>query len=659
MAHHRSEGAGEGEMPESNLSDVKGMVLAAGFGTRLLPVTRVIPKALLPIDGRSLLEWNLRHLAASGIREGVVNAHHLSLMIVRWIEERMGDPDLPRMRVSVEPRILGTAGGIANAAPRLDSDPVVILNVDQIFRPDLARAVAFHRSGGFIATLLCVRDPAHRQIRRDGDRVGEILPAPSRNDPTLLSFAGAYLLSRDAIARIPRDGYAEMTPLFRAWANEGRLGCLACDEPFEDAGDAEGYLETTLAHRAGDVSPDAIVAPGAQVEESVILPQAVVGASARVSRSILGPGAIVEGACDRRITAVGESRPLAILARGEEIEVASLFERKPRRIRLLAGDGSRRRFSRVYLEEGTQVVLQAPPDQRPPESIYPSRPGGPDENASYLYVARYLGRAGIRVPATVRADLPRGILVLEDLGDATLFRRLHRDCRRDEEREEVLAEAVDLLLRMQAIGEPFDMREVVAPPYDVPFILRYEAGYFHREMAKGIAGIEIEFDAIRDEYERAARGALAGVTFGFMHRDFQSRNLMSTPDGLALIDLQGARLGPPEYDLASLLLDPYTDLSVEVRHRLLERYLAGRARDSSEERGMIRSRFRFSGINRMMQALGAYAYLGERLGKPGFLEYAPVALARLRDLAGADLPKLADLAGRIEAGRFGGGEPPR
>jgi NDP-sugar pyrophosphorylase family protein/aminoglycoside/choline kinase family phosphotransferase len=650
-------------MPESNLLNVKGMVLAAGFGTRLLPITHVIPKALLPIEGRSLLEWNLRHLAESGVREGVVNAHHLALMIVRWIEERMGDPSLPVIRVSVEPRILGTAGGIANAAARLDSDPVLILNSDQIFRPDLARAVAFHRSGRFIATLLCVRDPSHRQIGRDGDRVSRIIPSPSRNDPTLLTFTGVYLLSQEAIARIPRDGYAEMTPLFRAWAAEGRLGCLACEEPFVDAGDAEGYLETALARGGGSISQDAVVSSEARVEESVVLAGAIVEAGSRVSRSILGPGAIVKGECDRRILAAGESRRLSLLSREEEVEVGAYFEPPPERIRLLAGDGSPRRFSRVFLREGTRLILQAPPDKTPPASIYPRRAAGPDENESYAYVAGYLRRSGVRVPSIDRADFPRGILILEDLGDETLFRKLSRPGMSDQDRLELLQEAVDLLVRMQGAAQPFDMNEVGALPYDVAFILEYEAGYFHREMVRGLAEIGIDFEEMAGEYGRAARAALDGAPRRFMHRDYQSRNLMSTGAGLALIDLQGARLGPPEYDLASLLLDPYANLPAGIRDHLLDRYLDRnldrpldpQATDSIGGREAIRSRYRFCGINRMMQALGAYAYLGGRLGKPGFLEFAPVALARLRELADGELPKLADLARRIE-GRRGAGE---
>ena len=128
-----------------------------------------------------------------------------------------------------------------------------------------------------------------------------------------------------------------------------------------------------------------------------------------------------------------------------------------------------------------------------------------------------------------------------------------------------------------------------------------------------------------------------------MHRDYQSRNLMSTPRGLVVIDFQGARLGPPEYDLAALVLDPYADLPEMLRVGLVERYL-DRTTHTARARAAAQHRFRACGINRMLQALGAYGYLGGRLGKPGFLEHAPAALLRLRELAGDEYPSLEALS---------------
>ena len=139
-----------------------------------------------------------------------------------------------------------------------------------------------------------------------------------------------------------------------------------------------------------------------------------------------------------------------------------------------------------------------------------------------------------------------------------------------------------------------------------------------------------------------------------MHRDYQSRNLMRTPRGLVVIDFQGARLGPPEYDLATLVLDPYADLPEVLRLDLVERFL-DRAPRTAGERTAARCRFRACGINRMLQTLGAFAYLGGRLGRPGFLDHAPAALLRLRELSEDEYPHLEALSGRVHRALAGSG----
>ena len=98
---------------------------------------------------------------------------------------------------------------------------------------------------------------------------------------------------------------------------------------------------------------------------------------------------------------------------------------------------------------------------------------------------------------------------------------------------------------------------------------------------------------------------------------------------MCLIDYQGVRPGLPEYDLASLLLDPYVNLSFEERQELLQHYRDFRADDAEWDWDSLL--YAKCAVQRLMQALGAYGYLGEVLGKREFLQHIPVAVARLRD----------------------------
>ena len=307
----------------------------------------------------------------------------------------------------------------------------------------------------------------------------------------------------------------------------------------------------------------------------------------------------------------------------------------------------------------SKILARTPEPEGVARSVYPRRtdPGAPNETDSFVYVDRYLAALGVRVPRIEAVDSSRGLVLLEDLGDTHLYDLIRErslapaggDGGAAHEPEGVLRlyePAIDLLIRMQS-GSPgdFDPASTHNVPYTVPFILNYESGYFHHWMIERHCGLEVSFQELESEYRRIAQNALEGVDLVFMHRDFQSRNIMMTPEGPALIDLQGARLGPPGYDLASLVYDPYIDLPAESRGRLLERYRLrmGRIWTAGEVQAM-----RASAVNRTFQILGALAYLGGLLRKPGFLEHAPSAFRNLRELAGGEYPAVADLAAKAE-----------
>lgn len=135
---------------------------------------------------------------------------------------------------------------------------------------------------------------------------------------------------------------------------------------------------------------------------------------------------------------------------------------------------------------------------------------------------------------------------------------------------------------------------------------------------------------------------LAALPRFLVHRDFQSRNVMVRDHGIFLIDYQGLRWGRPEYDLASILLDPYVDLSAPQREHLLRFYHSAYREDPWEEFVDI---YLKCAAQRLMQALGAYGNLGRNLGKAEFLNFIPVALPRLVDVLreGNLLPGIRDL----------------
>src|SRR6185295_6426419 len=129
----------------------RAMILAAGRGTRLAPLTHTTPKPLVPVAGRPFIEHILEFLRAGGIREVVVNLHHLG----RRIEEHLGDGARfgVRIRYSWEDPILDTGGGIKRAETLLGGAPFVVVNGDSLLELRLAELVEFHRARRGVATM--------------------------------------------------------------------------------------------------------------------------------------------------------------------------------------------------------------------------------------------------------------------------------------------------------------------------------------------------------------------------------------------------------------------------------------------------------------------------------------------------------------------------
>ncbi len=225
------------------------------------------------------------------------------------------------------------------------------------------------------------------------------------------------------------------------------------------------------------------------------------------------------------------------------------------------------------------------------------------------------------------ADIPTG-LASEPVADA--YRR-----------------TVDHLLNLQSATSEARIRCPLAVDRCLDYeSLRWETDYFRKNFLMGHMGLaSVDLGDIDGEFHSLAKTVAAQPRI-LIHRDFQSQNIHLQDDGIRLVDFQGMRMGPLTYDLVSLLWDPYVALGGELRAELLDRFAASAASAGSLTSADIRAMALAAGLQRIMQALGAYGYLGHVKGKHPFLDHIPTGLAVLRELLG----QLVDSA----AGKPGG-----
>jgi len=232
---------------------MKAMILAAGLGTRLRPLTDDRPKALVEIAGRTMLEITLGRLFSFGVREVIVNAHHFADRIVEYLKAH-GDFGM-RIEVSREDVLLDTGGGLKNAAPFFLEDegpdePFILHNVDVLSSIDLGKMARVHGERGALATLAVQRRETSRyllfdeQLQLCGRRAGrEGAPELVRSAPRVeaLAFCGIHMISSRFLRRMTEEGiFSILTPYLRLAAQgETIVGYRADDYYWRDLGKPE------------------------------------------------------------------------------------------------------------------------------------------------------------------------------------------------------------------------------------------------------------------------------------------------------------------------------------------------------------------------------------------------------------------------------------
>lgn len=188
---------------------MKALILAAGAGTRLRPLTDTCPKPMLPIAGRPLLEWTLRWLRRYGVEEGALNLHHLPDVVRAGIGD--GDRFGMRLRYVYEPELRGTAGALHDF-PGFFDEPFYVIYGDLLLDLDLDDLLAFHRERRALMTLALKRTATpHSQGMIDLDKQGRVVrfvEKPAVWDAGDTANAGVYVCEPEVAARVP-SGFSD------------------------------------------------------------------------------------------------------------------------------------------------------------------------------------------------------------------------------------------------------------------------------------------------------------------------------------------------------------------------------------------------------------------------------------------------------------------
>ncbi|MBF0573490.1 MAG: phosphotransferase [Desulfamplus sp.] len=617
---------------------MKALILAAGFGTRLLPHTSVRPKPLFTINGTPILQICIEQLIESGFTDIIINTHHLHHQIEQFLAEYIADNQLNlainrykcpiNITTIYEPEILDTGGAIRNVRDFMGNDPFMVINSDIVSDIDLKKVWDFHISGDWCATLILHDYPIYNKVSVNDESFiksfcanKDFLCNISNSCDKLLAFTGIQVLSPQIFDYIYKNSVNnKTTPLKRANFGTDPFSSIELYSYLAEKGDL------VKAFICKDIFWQDIGTPESYRDISIKF----------IISSILGLEPLQN---IRNIT-----------------------------INKLTGDGSDRCWFRSKLSDNQNVSSYQDISLIIADHGICNDNDKTQEVDSFINIGNHLLSKGLPVPKIKGYDRFAGLVVLEDLGDVHFQEFITQIyCRdnleipsnlkitstnsykvKDIEKQHLIIEhykkicslAIDFSIK--GIEDFKDEWTFQTPSYSKEMILEKECRYFVEAFLQGCLKLDVQFEDFIDEFEFIADNAINDAFYGLMHRDMQSRNIMVKDSQYFFIDFQSARRGPLQYDLASLLIDPYVNLQEDIRENILYECLKeikqkvqklnGKAQGLTEEEStenFIKS-YRYCSLTRNMQMLGAFSNLSINKGKTYFEQYIPVAIVNLK-----------------------------
>lgn len=672
---------------------IKGFILSAGFSKRLRPITEYIPKPLLPIAGEVLLEYIYKFLKSSGINELGINLHYKADKIERYIRENNF-----ALKIFHEKEILNTGGALYNARNFLKDAVFIVHNADIYWNGNIKEAIEWHINSENSITLLVHDYAPHNKliIDNEGNFIG-LMPISCHSEPgkkmktvfpesrrifvasgllsrSPLAFTGVAIYSPDVLELLP-PGASSIIDLWLKAKDKGlKVRVFRVKYSFwYDIGTSIEYARAVFDKLKRNFTSLYVHPASSGCELIDTRGNVVIERNVKIKKPFLGRNIIILP--ETEVSPEAYEISDCIIGKVFFVSIAGWQGQEEN---LTHGGSARRYFRRkdkVFCE--WEEINQ--------------------DFEKTIKLGKFLKEKGFPVPEIIDVNKEKKLIIFEDLGDLTLYSWLQ--CRRNSKEilnvyKQIIEKIVHLHRKVSSEASELD---TYLPEFDYNYF-RWESEYFLEEYVSTVFKIELSDIAspfsfhycepkarqfnLRQELHLIAE-QLSKSKKVILHRDLQSQNIMlklfidssllchselKRSKALSLredtreefprvkykiyfVDYQSARWGPAGYDLASLLWDPYVNLSNEIRHELVNYYIL----NSSDALNLSSSAFleelSLCRIQRHMQALGAYGFLSLKKGMRNFLKFIPSALNLLyQDIEECpiELPKLRELVFKLK-----------
>lgn len=549
------------------------LILCAGYGKRLKPITDYSPKPLLNVRGKPMVCNILDKLIGAGIKKFFINTFHLAEKFDSQFplssDGKRHYKNAEIILVRERGEILDTGGALKNILSLIDrSKPILVHNGDIFFdadpKPFIAQSYKNFKTYPSCSATLCLRGGGNlSNVCVRGNNVVDMRFELKKPFDAVMQFCGFYAANPplfNLLEKEPNKAFSIIETLLEAIRkNENQVFFFAENSGiWTDIGSPPEYIKIN-----GGAAPDR------------------------------------------------NFRLAQLLSYGFFPEKTSEIDK---------GGSMREFFKFEDPKYGKLVACFYSPEKR--------------ENLLYAPIAKFLKGSEFPVPEILYDSEQDRSIVMGDAGETSL-------CEISEDKKESAYEkVVASIVRLHTqITEKYNLSPFeLSPGFDDNLYI-WEQKYFMEECVKGRFGINQPFP--EGEFKHI-RQTLTAKAPSLLHRDLQSQNIILGQGGeISFIDFQGMRLGNPYYDLASLLFDPYAEISAQMRGELLKKY----AFEKREPLAEAEKSLNIAAVERLMQALGAYGFLSRKKGLTEYENYFRPALSSLIDCAlKCGFPQISSIA---------------
>ena len=593
-------------------------ILAAGSGERLKPITDHLPKPLIPILGKPVLQTVLERISDLPVNKIGINLHSHKEVIENWIVQ---SAFTDKVELFPEKTILGTGGALKNAKALLHDGFFLVHNADILSDIALEKIIDAHLSSKNLVTLAVHDYPAFNTVavNEKGFLLGVGKKNVSPSHPARwLAFTGIAVYSPDFLTFLDHGASSVVDAWLKTLSAGHKIGTFDVTGCYwSDIGRPASYARSVIDKLRYDgetiyIGPSVdgcehaalngyvviednnnVLDQGIALKNTIVLPGSHVTGNSQYTNCVLGPGFKID---------LAESDMFG----SSDIPGAHL----------IGTGGSDRKYYRITRDDSPAILMQCTAED-------------PDFQRHIEYT-KFYKKYSVPVPELIDVDFERMSALFEDLGDISLYSWLK--CKRGiEQVEQMYKQVLDMLISIHSVT----YQHVAECPmlhkrlFDYEH-LRWESNYFVESFVEGYMSMRIaHLSALHDEFHRLAL-VVDSFPKTLVHRDFQSQNIIITEGPLPrLLDYQGARIGPPAYDVVSVLWDPYYRLDDAMRERLLDYYIS--KMEVNFPSPHLKTTLLPCRLQRHMQALGAYGFLSLKKGKKYFLKYVPEGLRLLKE----------------------------